>query len=85
MKLKNAETLKLKNGGLWGLNLRPLDCEHSTLPTELLKLTGVSFKIVPSSLFCNAKMVLNSILGTKYSATGQAFLFLLCAACIVVS
>ena len=72
MKLKNAEILKKKkNGGVWGLNHRPLDNEHSTLPTELLKLAEVKHKIVPSSLCCNAKMVLNSILGTKYSATGH--------------
>ena len=50
------------------MNHRPLDYGHCTLPTELLKLAEVKLKIAPSSLCCNAKMVLNSILGTKYSA-----------------
>ena len=75
MKFKNAEISKMKNGGLWGLNYIPLDSEHPTLSTELLKLAEIKPKIAPSNLCCNAKMVLNSILGTKYSATGQAFPF----------
>ena len=44
----------------WGLNLRPLNCEHYTLPTELLRQVKILALLVNPYMNWHTFMVLHS-------------------------